>query len=188
VGHGIAEEGGQTTHYDGGVAYFAAKATTHLAFAYGEFSGAIGTGLGAFLGYTAAPETGGVTAIPATELAALTLVLGAKGVHSLVLLNRTIQQAMHSPMASDGGGGGPKKKGLSREQQKSLRSLRQRMSEHESKLKAYEANPEAFDNKGFLKNAPNNQVRQRIIQSRIRHLESEIRGFRKQIEELERLR
>jgi hypothetical protein len=38
-------------------------------------------------------------------LAALTLVLGAKGVHSLILLNRTIQQAMHSPMASDGGGG-----------------------------------------------------------------------------------
>lgn len=34
--------------------------------------------------------------------------------------------------------------------------------------------PLKFDNQGFLRNAPNDRVRQKIIESRIAHLEQEI--------------
>ena len=49
------------------------------------------------------------------------------------------------------------------------------------KLKAYKANPWKFDNMGYLKNAPNDAVRQKIIQSRINHLEKEIQTFQNNI-------
>ncbi|NLO43052.1 MAG: hypothetical protein GX109_08505 [Bacteroidales bacterium] len=35
-----------------------------------------------------------------------------------------------------------------------------------------------FDNNSYLKNAPNEAARQRIIQSRIKHLEKEIQTFK----------
>jgi len=44
-------------------------------------------------------------------------------------------------------------------------------------LEQYKTDPYKFDNKGFLKNAPNEQVRQNIINGRIEHLESEIKTF-----------
>jgi hypothetical protein len=37
------------------------------------------------------------------------------------------------------------------------------MQEHIDKLSAYMKNPETFDNLGFLKNAPSEQIRQQII-------------------------
>nr|WP_250564674.1 RHS repeat-associated core domain-containing protein [Adonisia turfae] len=70
---------------------------------------------------------------------------------------------------------------LSKPQQRSVRSLSKRLREHEEKLEAYKANPEAFDNKKILKNAPNDVVRQKIIEGRIRHLEAEINAFTKGI-------
>lgn len=73
---------------------------------------------------------------------------------------------------------------LSPEEQKSLRSLRQRLREHEAKLDAYRRNPDAFDNKGYLRNAPSPEVRKRIIEGRIKHLEGEIQNFRRQIESI----
>lgn len=48
------------------------------------------------------------------------------------------------------------------------------------KLEAYKANPDAFDNQGILKNA-SPEIRQRIIEGRVRHLENEIQNFRSQI-------
>ena len=69
-------------------------------------------------------------------------------------------------------------------QQKSVRSLLKRIKEHEQKLEAFKANPEAFDNKGFLRNAPNEEIRQKIINQRIRHLEQEIRTFNKNINDI----
>jgi hypothetical protein len=69
---------------------------------------------------------------------------------------------------------------------RSIRSLNQRLAEHRAKLEAYRSNPDAFDNNGFLRNAPSVEVRERIIQGRIRHLESEISNFERQIEELSR--
>jgi hypothetical protein len=75
-------------------------------------------------------------------------------------------------------------KGLSKEALKSIRSLEQRALEHRTKLDAFRRNPDAFDNKGFLRNAPSPEVRERIIQGRLRHLEQEIRNFEQQIERL----
>lgn len=73
---------------------------------------------------------------------------------------------------------------LSKEAAKSIRSLEQRLVEHQNKLDAFRKNPDAFDNKGFLKNAPSQEVRDRIIQGRVNHLEQEIRNFQQQIERL----
>jgi hypothetical protein len=45
-------------------------------------------------------------------------------------------------------------------------------------------NPDAYDNKGILKNAPNEQVRDRIINGRIQHLEHEIKTFKGNIDKI----
>jgi RHS repeat-associated protein len=60
---------------------------------------------------------------------------------------------------------------------------RRALVEHLDKLEKYKANPDAFDNKGFLKNAPSQQVREKIVRGRIKHLEDEIRAIRKAIDE-----
>jgi len=73
---------------------------------------------------------------------------------------------------------------LSKEAAKSVRSLQQRPGEHQNKLDAFRKNPDAFDNKGFLKNAPSQEVRERIINGRVNHLEQEIRNFQQQIDRL----
>jgi len=73
---------------------------------------------------------------------------------------------------------------LTPEQEKSLRSLQERMAEHEEKLADYLADPDAYDNKGFLKNAPTPEIRQSIIDGRAAHLRKEIDTFQRQIDEL----
>src|SRR5690625_1014072 len=73
---------------------------------------------------------------------------------------------------------------LSRSQQNAIRSLQQRIIEHRQKLADYRANPDRFDNRNFLKNAPNDEVRRSIISGRIRGLESEIKTFESQIQEI----
>lgn len=72
--------------------------------------------------------------------------------------------------------------GLTPSQQSSVNSYQKGIAEHQKKLIDYKANPDAFDNKGFLKNAPNNQIRQKIIDSRIMHLENEIKTFQKNMD------
>jgi hypothetical protein len=71
------------------------------------------------------------------------------------------------------------------ELEKSIKSWKEELQAHEDKLAAYIADPDAFDNKGFLKNAPTPEIRQRIIDGRIRHLNEEIENFKKQIAEAE---
>jgi hypothetical protein len=73
---------------------------------------------------------------------------------------------------------------LSSSQQNSIRSLKKRISEHKQKLEDYKHDPETFDNKEFLKNAPNEQIRQNIIDGRVRHLEQEIMNFEKGIQDI----
>lgn len=73
---------------------------------------------------------------------------------------------------------------LSGSDQKSVRSLQKRINEHIDKLKAYRANPDAFDNQGHLKNAPSQAVRERIINTRISHLQKEIQTFKNQVENI----
>ena len=66
---------------------------------------------------------------------------------------------------------------LPRNDYNAAKSNYQRMLEHIEKLEKYKKDPLKFDNQGFLRNAPNNQVRQKIIESRIAHLEQEIQTF-----------
>ncbi|MEW2740471.1 hypothetical protein ABZ131_14995 [Providencia rettgeri] len=73
---------------------------------------------------------------------------------------------------------------LSTSDRRSIQSLRGQVRLHKEKLAAYRRNPDAFDNQGHLKNAPNNTVRQRIIDGRIKHLEKEIKTFEKNINEI----
>ena len=68
-------------------------------------------------------------------------------------------------------------KNLSPQKLKSIKSLYKRMTEHIKKLRDYRNNPHAFDNQGHLKNAPDAQIRQKIIDSRINHLKTEINTF-----------
>lgn len=62
--------------------------------------------------------------------------------------------------------------GLTASEQRAVRSLEKQISEHQDKLAAYRADPDSFDNKGLLENAPTPEIRQRIIDGRIRHLVS----------------
>ena len=73
---------------------------------------------------------------------------------------------------------------LTKSQLKSITSFEKQINTHIQKLNAYKANPYKFDNKGFLKNAPNNAVRQKIIQSRINHLNHEINTFQNNIQKI----
>ncbi len=56
------------------------------------------------------------------------------------------------------------------------------MANHRQKLADYKANPDVVDNRGFLKNAPTPEIRQKIIETRIHHLETEIKNFQNQID------
>jgi len=66
---------------------------------------------------------------------------------------------------------------LTREEYKKVNSEYEQMLDHIKKLEEYKANPYKFDNKSFLQNDPNDQIRQKIIQTRISHLEKEILTF-----------
>lgn len=66
---------------------------------------------------------------------------------------------------------------LSKSDYKAAKSNYQRMLEHMEKLEKYKKDPLAFDNRGILRNAPNEQVRRQIIEARIAHLEREIQTF-----------
>jgi len=69
------------------------------------------------------------------------------------------------------------KEKLSNSDYKSVKSLYKQMTDHIGKLQKFKENPLKFDNQGLLKNAPNEAVRQKIINSRIKHLETEIKAF-----------
>ena len=73
---------------------------------------------------------------------------------------------------------------LAAAEQRSVASLQRQVAAHTEKLGAYRASPDAFDNLGYLERAPSPEIRQRIIDGRINHLETEIRGFQDQIDKL----
>jgi hypothetical protein len=68
---------------------------------------------------------------------------------------------------------------------RAVRSLSKEAAEHRAKLAAYKADPDAHDNLRLLANAPTAEVRQSIIEGRIRHLEREIATFERQIAQLQ---
>ncbi len=67
---------------------------------------------------------------------------------------------------------------------KSITSLRKRLAEHRQKLADYKSNPDAADNLGLLREAATPEIRKRIIEGRVRHLEQEIKAFEKAIQDL----
>ena len=62
------------------------------------------------------------------------------------------------------------------------RGLERQLARHIKKLEDYRTNPEAFDNQGLLRKAPTPEIRQQIIEGRIRKLEGQIRVFQREIE------
>ncbi len=70
--------------------------------------------------------------------------------------------------------------------QKRISGLEKQIAEHERKLEEYIRNPEAHDNLGFLRNAPSEEIRQEIYQSRVRNLQHQINNFRSQVDEIRR--
>jgi hypothetical protein len=75
----------------------------------------------------------------------------------------------------------PRFKSLSKEQQKSVTSLLDRINEHQAKLDAYRQDPYGNDEKGLLKDS-SPEMRERIINGRITKLEKEIKTFKDNIE------
>jgi hypothetical protein len=88
---------------------------------------------------------------------------------------------VHNCPAPDSSGEGD----LTPSQQRAVRSLQQQIDEHQVKLGEYMANPDAYDNLGYLKNAPTEEIRQQIIQGRIQHLQTEINAFQGQIDRIQ---
>lgn len=68
--------------------------------------------------------------------------------------------------------------------EKSIDSLRKNIQEHRQKIDDYLKNPDAFDNEGLLRNVPTPEIRQKIIDGRVKHLEKEIQTFEKNIKDL----
>ncbi|WP_338041903.1 RHS repeat-associated core domain-containing protein [Myxococcus eversor] len=139
-----------------------------------------GTVVGAPVGATVA-VVGGAVAVTSP----IALGLGAL---NMVGAANAVQMANQ---AGSGGGGDARESAAkpggqqtSSNPGKSIESLRDRMAEHQKKLSDYRANPDKIDNQGLLKNAPSAEVRQKIIDGRIRHLENEIRAFAKAISDL----
>jgi len=57
---------------------------------------------------------------------------------------------------------------------KSEASFERLITEHKQKLLNFRTNPFAHDNRGLLKNATSDEIRQRIIEGRIKVLERQI--------------
>jgi uncharacterized protein YhaN len=72
---------------------------------------------------------------------------------------------------------------LSTSARRTVRSLEKQIAAHQKKLSDFKANPDAFDNKGFLENA-SPERRSEIIESRVRSLEHQIQNFRNQIDNI----
>jgi RHS repeat-associated protein len=70
-----------------------------------------------------------------------------------------------------------------REIEKGIQSLEKRIAEHEAKLALYIENPDAHDHLGVLNGLPE-EIRQKIVEGRIKKLEKEIQKFEREIEKL----
>jgi len=99
-----------------------------------------------------------------------------------------VQEPVEESSSSAADGGNPQrnrlrdeieraKSHLSKKDYKAAKSNYRRMLEHIEKLKKYKQDPLKFDNQGLLKNAPSEQIRQKIIDARVAHLEQEIQTF-----------
>lgn len=79
----------------------------------------------------------------------------------------------------------PYKKLTKQEIEDSKDSYGKLLKEHEKKLADYKKDPLAHDNKGILKNAPNDEIRKKIYEGRIRELEKQIEKHRGELQKIE---
>jgi hypothetical protein len=68
--------------------------------------------------------------------------------------------------------------------ERAIRSLEKRLAEHEQKLADYINNPDAHDNRELLKNARTPEMRQKIIQGRVKGLQRQIDLLKRDISRL----
>lgn len=68
--------------------------------------------------------------------------------------------------------------------EKSKKSYEDLLKEHEKKLADYKADPWKYDNKDLLKNAPNDNIRQKIIEGRIKELTDQINKHKGELEKI----
>lgn len=122
-------------------------------------------------GLATAPSGGAAAAVSAVGVAAVEQGVGAVTTGSLSLAHFFASSRSESaaPRADS---------------ESTIRRLERRIAEHKERLEAYRENPDAHDNKGFLKNAPTPEIRRRIIERRIQLLEGEIARFYQEIEAL----
>ena len=111
---------------------------------------------------------------------AITLIPIFKPVKALGLMRAAKGGGLRGRLADESGSFS----NLSLSQIRTVRSLHKQIGKHQQKLDAYRADPDAFYNLGHLRNAPTPEIRQRIIDSRIGHLEGEISTFQKQIDDI----
>ncbi len=57
---------------------------------------------------------------------------------------------------------------------KSKASQEKRIAEHQKKLEEYKRNPQQYDNKGIYRNAPSQEIRDKIYRGRIEALQKQI--------------
>jgi hypothetical protein len=164
----------------------AARLSTHVLTLYGSAAGTatrLGS-LGARLPVLSLTAEGALAveqvAVPAGTAAAA-LGTGSGAVYVLI----------EAAKVSDGGdqpheSSSTEKQGrlTSSNPDKAIKKLRELIQEHRQKIDLYRQNPDAFDNQGLLKNAPSPEIRQRIVEGRINHLEKEIQAFEKNIRDL----
>jgi len=68
--------------------------------------------------------------------------------------------------------------------QRAIRSLEKQLAKHEQKLSDYIRDPDAHDNRGHLRRATTPEIRQEIIDGRIKVLKQQIKNFKVQINRL----
>ena len=70
---------------------------------------------------------------------------------------------------------------------KSKKSYEKLIKEHQQKLDDYIKNPNAYDNQKLLQNAPSEQIRQQIINNRIKVLQNQINKQQSELDKIRRL-
>ncbi|WP_333375532.1 S8 family serine peptidase [Microcoleus sp. Z1_B2] len=113
--------------------------------------------------------------------------LGLHGTTTLAAGVRNIVQELGVLYSQGTGGTGSQlyQKMTTPQLEKARNSYQDLIQEHEKKLNDYIANPDAYDNDGRLKNAPNPQIRQQIIQGRINALQKQIKKQRDELIKIE---
>jgi hypothetical protein len=129
----------------------------------------------------------GFTCIGGAPAIVAGVALGLHGTTTLAAGVRNIVEELGVLYSQGTGGTGSQlyQKMTTPQLEKARNSYQDLIQEHEKKLNDYIANPDAYDNDGRLKNAPNPQIRQQIIQGRSNALQKQIKKQRDELIKIE---